>query len=101
VAEGSTESKQARIAAVPYFKLCFKRLQESTGAFFIYGSSVNENDAHIYNALFRSKITHLLYYCIYDQSELAAIDGRLANYQKANQSKASYTFVDSKTAGVW
>jgi hypothetical protein len=100
VAEGDAESKEERIAEVPYLKMCFKRLQEAKGAFFVYGSAVHENDAHIYNALFRSKISHL-YYCIYDQEELAAIDGRLSNYQKANRSKASYSFVDSKSACVW
>jgi hypothetical protein len=100
VAEGSTESKEARIATVPYLKLCLKRLEEVKGAFFVYGSAVHKNDAHIYNALFRSGINHL-YYCIYDQSELAAIDGRLSNYQKANRSRASYSFVDSQSAAVW
>jgi hypothetical protein len=100
IAEGNTQSKQERIAAVPYLKLCFQRLKESSGCFFIYGSSANESDAHIYNALFSSKMRHL-YFCIYDQTELAALDGRIANYQKANRSKAPYTFVDSKSAGVW
>lgn len=70
----------ARIAAVPYLKLCFQRLKQAKGAFFVYGSAVHENDAHIYNALFSSGINHL-YYCIYDQSELDAINGRLSNYK--------------------
>jgi hypothetical protein len=100
VAEGNSQSKQDRIAAVPYLKLCFQRLKGRSGCFFVYGSSVNENDAHIYDALFSSEISRL-YFCIYDQAELAALDGRLANYQKANRSKIQYTFVDSKSAGVW
>lgn len=100
VAEGNTESKQARIASIPYLKLCFQRLAESTGCFFVYGSSADDNDAHIYNALFGSKISHL-YFCIYDHSELAALDGKLAKFQKSNKSDVSYTFVDSKSAGVW
>jgi hypothetical protein len=85
---------------LPYLKLCFQRLKEAKGAFFVYGSAVHENDAHIYNALFRSRITHL-YYCIYDQSELTTIDGRISFCQKSNGSKASYSFVDSKSAAVW
>lgn len=100
VAEGNAESKQMRISEVPYLKLCFQRLKESYGCFFVYGSSVGENDAHIYNALFQSRISHL-YFCIYDQSELASMDGKLANYQKANRSKIPYAFVDAKSAGVW
>lgn len=100
VAEGNTQSKRARIASVPYLELCFQRLKESGGCFFVYGSSADDNDAHIYNALFTSNISHL-YFCIYDQNELATIDGKLANYQKSNRSKVKYTFVDSKSAAVW
>ncbi|MBR0911487.1 DUF4917 family protein [Bradyrhizobium japonicum] len=100
VAEGNTESKQRRIHESRYLTLCFQRLKESSGCFFVYGSAAADNDAHIYDALFRSKIKHL-YFCIYDQSELPSIDGRLSNYQKSNSSKIPYTFVDSKSAGVW
>lgn len=100
VAEGTTESKQDRIASIAYLKLCFERLKESKGCFFVYGSAADDNDAHIYNALFASKISHL-YFCIYDPNELATLDGRLAKYQKSNRSKVQYTFVDSKSAGVW
>jgi hypothetical protein len=100
VAEGSTGSKQRRISESRYLTLCFQRLKESSGCFFVYGSSVGDNDAHIYEALFRSKITRL-YFCIYDQSELPSIEGKLANHQKSTGSNIPYTFVDSKSAGVW
>jgi hypothetical protein len=100
VAEGSTQAKQKQIASVPYLKLCLQRLKESSGCFFIYGHSADETDAHIYNAIFSSKITHL-YYCIFDQSKLAEADGKLAYYQKSNKSTVGYSFVDSKSAGVW
>jgi hypothetical protein len=100
VAEGSTEAKQKRIATVSYLKHCFRRLQESNGCFFVYGHSADEMDAHVYNALFSSKISRL-YFCVFDQTKLAELDGRLANYQKSNKSVTGYTFVDSTTAGVW
>lgn len=100
VAEGSTESKQRRIRESRYLNLCFQRLKESTGCFFVYGSSAGENDAHIFDAVFRSRIKRL-YFCIYDQSQLPSVDGKLSNYQKSNSSIIPYTFVDSKSAGVW
>jgi hypothetical protein len=68
-------------AAVPYLKLCFQRLQESAGAFFVYGSSVNDNDAHIYNALFRSKISHLYSVTMQERISICAtIDGEYRKY---------------------
>jgi hypothetical protein len=100
VTEGTTQAKQKSIASVPYLLRCYQRLKESSGCFFVYGHSADDTDAYIYNALFRSNISHL-YYCIYDQSKLAELDGRLANYQKSNKSNVGYTFVDSTSAGVW
>ena len=100
VAEADSQAKQKKIASVPYLSRCFQRLKESSGCFFIYGHSADESDAHIYNALFTFKISHL-YYCIYDQKKLAMLDGRLANYQQSNKSRVTYTFVDSRSAGVW
>jgi hypothetical protein len=100
VTEGTTQSKLKRIASVPYLMLCFQRLKESSGHFFVYGHSADETDAHIYRALFRSNINHL-YFCVFDQDKLAELDGRLANYQKSNRSKVGYTFVDSRSASVW
>jgi hypothetical protein len=100
VAEGTMQAKLKRISSVRYLHQCYRRLKESSGCFFVYGHSADETDAHIYNALFTSKISHL-YFCIFDQTKLPELDGRLANYQKSNKSTVKYTFVDSKTVGAW
>lgn len=101
VAEGTSAAKLGRINSVPYLKHCYETMKVSTGPFFVYGHSADSNDAHIYDALFRSKIDRL-YFCIHKPSaDLAAIDGELARYKQRNQSKIDYTFVDSESVHVW
>lgn len=101
VAEGTSAAKLARIYAVPYLRHCYETFRESARPLFIYGHSASPNDAHIYDAVFRSNLPHL-YFCIHQPTaKLAEIDGELARYKKRNRSKIDYTFVDSETAHVW
>ena len=101
VAEGSSVQKLAHIYAVPYLRHCYETLQQSKNAFFVYGHSANANDAHIYDALFNSKIGHL-YFCVHQPTaNVAEIDGELSRYQKRNGSDIGYTLVDAETANVW
>jgi hypothetical protein len=101
VAEGTSVQKLARIYSVPYLRHCYEMLQGSKNAFFVYGHSASPNDAHIYDALFRSGISHL-YFCVHQPTaDVPAIDGELARYQKRSGSKVQYSLVDSETANVW
>jgi hypothetical protein len=101
VAEGSSIAKLAHIYAVPYLRHCYETLCGSSDAFFVYGHSASTNDAHVYDALFKSDVKHL-YFCIHQPTaKLAEVDGELARYKKRNSSKIDYTFVDSQTAKVW
>jgi hypothetical protein len=101
VAEGTSSAKLSHINSIPYLKHCYETLQISAGAFFVFGHSADSNDAHIYDALFRSKIEHL-YFCIHQPSaKIENIDGELARYKKRNGSDIGYTFVDSDSAHVW
>jgi hypothetical protein len=102
VAEGTSSAKLSRIKAVPYLKYCYQQLCDSTGALFIYGHSASDNDAHIYNALFRSGIHHI-YFCIYKPTaaSLAEMNAKLSYFQKSNGSRIGYTFVDAESAAVW
>jgi hypothetical protein len=61
VAEGTSSAKLDRINSIPYLKHCYQQLRESTGVCFVYGHSAHESDAHIYNALFKSRIDHLYF----------------------------------------
>lgn len=69
---------------------------------FIYGHSADENDAHIYRAIFESESKHI-YFGVYqpDREKLRAIDGLLAKHQKTAGSTARYTLFDSGSAKVW
>jgi Domain of unknown function (DUF4917) len=101
VAEGTSPRKLAHIYSVPYLRHCYERLRDSSGSFFVYGHSAGTNDAHIYDALFSSKIEQL-FFCIHrPTAKLEDIDGELARYKKRNSSEVDYTFVDSETAHVW
>ncbi|MBR0873046.1 DUF4917 family protein [Bradyrhizobium tropiciagri] len=101
VAEGTSAQKLARIYATPYLRHCYEMLKCSESAFFVYGHSASPNDAHIYDALFSSDISHL-YFCVHKPTaNVEEIDGELSRHQKRNGSQIGYTLVDSETANVW
>jgi hypothetical protein len=102
VAEGTSPAKMTRIRANEYLSHCYEKLGASSGNFFVFGHSADPNDAHIYSALFRSKITHL-YFCVYQPTDekIRAVSGELARYKERAGSTIEYTFVDSESAHVW
>jgi hypothetical protein len=101
VAEGTSIQKLAYIYSVPYLRHCYEKLRQSGNAFFVYGHSASANDAHIFDALFDSEISHL-YFCVHrPTADVAAIDGELARHQKRNDSEIQYTLVDAETANIW
>ena len=101
VAEGSSVQKLAHIYAVPYLRHCYERLQKSENAFFVYGHSAYANDAHIYDALFNSEVSHLYFFVHQPTANVAEINGELSRYQKRNESGIKYTLVDAETANIW
>ena len=102
VTEGSSSQKMRKINSVAYLRHCYDKLLENPAIMFVYGHSADENDAHIYNAIFRSGAEHL-YFGIYqpDAAKLNALDGLLAKYQRTIGSSTKYTLSDSETAKVW
>ncbi|MES0099764.1 DUF4917 family protein [Mesorhizobium sp. M0019] len=101
VAEGTSSRKLAKINSLPYLRHCYEQLKSSSGMFFVYGHSADQNDEHIYRALFSSGIEHL-YFCLHKPTaDVTALDGELALYKHQSASGVDYTFVDSETAQVW
>ena len=102
VAEGSSMQKMRKINSVPYLRYCYEMLIDNPATMFVYGHSADENDAHIYRAIFSSPVEHL-YFGIYkpDDAKLKALDGLLAKHQRTAGSEAKYTFFDSERAKVW
>ncbi|MCR5939772.1 DUF4917 family protein [Ochrobactrum sp. XJ1] len=102
VAEGTSMQKMQKINSSNYLRYCYDKLTKNAASIFIYGHSADENDAHIYKAIFKSKAKHI-YFGVYqpDKEKLRSFDGLLAKYQKTSGSDIMYTFFDSQSANVW
>jgi hypothetical protein len=102
VAEGTSQQKMRKINSVAYLRHCYETLRQNSEPIFVYGHSANERDAHIYNAIFRSKAKHL-YFGVHrpDDTKVNTLDGSLAKYQRTAASKVEYTFFCSQSAKVW
>ncbi|RAZ89431.1 hypothetical protein DPM33_17790 [Mesorhizobium hawassense] len=102
VAEGTSNQKMRKINSVAYLRHCLDMLRGNSAVMFVYGHSADENDAHIYRAIFASEAKHI-YFGVYnpDGDKLRALDGLLAKYQKTAGSTIGYTFFDSASAKVW
>jgi hypothetical protein len=102
VAEGTSKSKMRKINSVEYLRQCFRTLQETTAAVFVFGHSADQNDAHIYHAIFGSKAKHV-YFGIFQPNDdkVRAADAELAKYKKLGGDEVSYSFFASETAQVW
>ncbi|MEZ5799571.1 MAG: DUF4917 family protein, partial [Nitratireductor sp.] len=102
VAEGTSKSKLRKINSVEYLRHCYRTLQETTAAVFVFGHSADRNDAHIYHAIFGSKAKHV-YFGVFqpDAEKVTALDTELAKYKKLGGDDVPYSFFDSETAHVW
>ncbi len=102
VAEGTSVQKMKKINSVAYLRRCYDILRRNGAAMFIYGHSADENDAHIYRAIFASDTKHV-YFGVYkpDGEKLKQLDGLMSKYQKSAGSDTKYSFFDSESAEVW
>jgi hypothetical protein len=102
VSEGTSAQKMRKINSVAYLRHCYDTLRRNAAAIFIYGHSADENDAHIYRAIFSSEAKHV-YVGVYkpDDEKMKSLDGLLARYQKSVGSGIDYSFFDSDSAKVW
>lgn len=102
VAEGTSAQKMSKINSVSYLRHCYDALCQNSAVVFVYGHSADENDAHIYRAIFTSEARHM-FFGVYepDRIKLQMLDGVLSKYQKTAGSPAGYTFFDSSSARVW
>ncbi|RQO35732.1 DUF4917 domain-containing protein [Herminiimonas sp. KBW02] len=54
VAEPTHQQKKQRISRSPYLTFCLRKLETNTASVFILGHSMDENDAHIFEAIRKS-----------------------------------------------
>lgn len=101
VAEGTSEAKLFKIRNNFYLHHCYEQFTSNTNTLFVYGHSADDNDAHILNAIFRSRI-ELVYFSVYPPSnDTDAINGQLAKYRARSGSNVEYSLFDARTASVW
>ncbi|EXS68755.1 hypothetical protein BF95_06115 [Sphingobium sp. Ant17] len=102
MAEGSSAQKMRRINSVAYLRHCYDMLVLNPATVFVYGHSADENDAHIYRAIFGSSAKKV-YFGVYKPNgeKLKELDGLLAKYQRTSGSSTGYAFFDSESAQIW
>jgi hypothetical protein len=100
VAEGSVSQKLARIRSVPYLTYCYNELSSSTGSIFIFGHAASDNDAHIYDAICRSRVERVFVFVHQPKVNLERMRERLARYAERRRN-IKWSYVDAATARVW
>jgi len=100
VAEGTTEQKESKIRSIPYLRYCLEALESLDGTLFIYGHSVDPNDTHVYDAIFKSRISTLVI-CVYDpDNNSQSIIERISPFLTRNREIACL-FVDAAQVDPW
>ncbi|WP_114968012.1 DUF4917 family protein [Rhodoferax ferrireducens] len=105
VSEGTSAEKLARIRHSDYLAKAYRSFSEITGALFIYGHSLAENDEHYLQRIERGKLSQL-YIGLYsdpnsDENKLVI---RRANQMTNNRRPShplSVSYFDASTANVW
>jgi hypothetical protein len=102
VAEGNWPAKLKKINSVEYLRHCYRTLRDTTGNVFILGHSADQNDSHIYRAIFGSKAKHV-WFGIYkpDDAKLRVFNAKLTAFHTIGGRQVSYSFFDAETAQVW
>lgn len=102
VAEGTSTQKMKKINSVAYLRYCYDKLRRNGATIFVYGHSADENDRHIYQAIFASEAKRVFFGVFQpDKDKLRQLDGLLVKYQKSAGSDTRYDFFDSESAHVW
>jgi hypothetical protein len=101
VAEPTSAKKKHRIEHNPYLAYCFRALQKNSGAFFIIGHSMDENDKHIFDELKQSKVNRFFVSIFGDEDNdaNARVKANAIAYLKSGASQV--TFFDAQSAPIW
>ena len=102
VAEGKSTQKLKKIHGNEYLRHCLDKLRLNALPLFVFGHSADDNDAHIYSAIFGSACKKL-YFGIYQPSEpkVRALDGKLEKYRRTHGSDLAISFFDAESAKAW
>lgn len=104
VAEGTSNEKLIRIRHNDYLAKAYRSFVEITGALFIYGHSLAENDEHFLKRIEKGKLSHL-YVGIYgdpnSDSNKAIINRAIKMATAKRKAKLRVDFFDAASAKVW
>ncbi|MEQ8287870.1 DUF4917 family protein [Thalassospira sp.] len=100
VAEGSSIQKKSKIYSIPYLRHCYEELTSLSGSLFVFGHSVADNDEHIYDAIFESKIEKFVFCVHRPEDGWDGIRESLARYAE-RRDDIEFLYVDASSANVW
>jgi hypothetical protein len=104
VAEGTSDEKLTRIRHNDYLAKAYRSFSEITGALFIYGHSLAENDEHYLKRIERGKISHL-FVGIYGDPDSPSNKAIIARAKRMNVQRRrtvlNVQFFDAGSAKVW
>lgn len=98
VSEPTHQKKLERIKHNPYLNHCYKSLKALSGALFIHGHSMAENDKHIFDQINSSNIEHVLVSIFGDEKSNANRE-TIANARRFISKEIS--FYNAVTAPIW
>lgn len=105
VSEGTSAEKLERIRHSDYLAKAYRSFSEITGALFIYGHSLAENDDHYLRCISRGKVAHV-FVGLYGDPDSASnrfIARRAQQLADARRRRPALhvSFFDASTARVW
>ena len=101
VSEPTSDRKKARIEHNPYLNYCFRALRQVSGAFFIHGHSIDENDKHIFDQLKKSPVERF-FVSIFGDEYSDENTRKKANARAYLESGISEVkFFDEQSAAIW
>ena len=101
VSEPTYQKKKQRIDHNPYLNYCFQALRALTGALFIHGHSMDENDRHIFDQIGASRVSRI-FVSIYGDENTEENKRTKANASVfLNKHGADVQFYQAETAPVW
>lgn len=104
VSEGTSKEKLERIRHNDYLAKGFRSFCEITGALFIYGHSLAENDEHFLKRIEKGKVSRLyvgIYGDVENEANKIIIRRALLMVDKRAQKNLAVLFYDAATAKVW
>lgn len=102
ISEGSSEQKKTKILHSAYLNHCYKSLRSISGNIVIFGASLKDNDKHILDAIFESKIKRI-YLGVSEESSANNIKDALDEYNRKSDIKhrKELFLYDYRTVNVW